>query len=149
MFFFFFQWMPLTVTWLYIESNSFLSILFFFFLFSLFFSCLIKGSRVRKIYGTHAFCVFAYCLCTNGPTNRKKYNLPARSKERREREYELFLLPLFGLIVARMQTEEKVQFFLFYRSFIFQVLIVTWLKFSHRRHRRHHSIYIYMKRGRC
>jgi len=107
MFFFFFQWMPLTVTWLYIESNSFLSILFFFFLFSLFFSCLIKGSRVRKIYGTHAFCVFAYCLCTNGPTNRKKYNLPARSKERRERENMNFFFCLCSALLSHRCKQKK------------------------------------------
>jgi len=89
----------------------------------------------------HAFCVFAYCLRTNGRTNRKKYNLPASSKERRERE-RIWTFS-FASVRPYCRTDanrRKVQFFFFYRSFMFQVLFVTCLKFSHRRH---HYIYIW------
>lgn len=37
----------------------------------------------------------------------------ARKKYRTDKEHELFLLPMLGLIVVRMQTEEKVHFFFF------------------------------------
>ena len=105
--------MPLTVTRRYyvVESDSFLS------LFSFLPPSLSRSLVEEKRVGTarmqfekcmaHAPSTFAYCSLGCGPTNHTMYRM--------KREDELFLLPLFDLIVvARMQTEEKVQPFFFF-----------------------------------